>query len=79
MNFPNPLALSHLLSKKVIQSGLPTMVILSPKSTFWGIFTPVGGMSGIWGFFGDFWVYHENIWVFFVKCEIWCFFGDFQP
>ena len=24
-------------------------------------------MSGIWGFFGDFWVFHENI-CFFVKC-----------
>ena len=44
------------------------MGILSPKSMFSGIFTPVGDMSGIWGFFGDFWVFHENIWFFFVKC-----------
>ena len=28
-------------------TGLPTMVILSPKSTFLGIFTPVCDMSGI--------------------------------
>ena len=43
------------------RTGLPTMGILSPKSTFSGIFTPVGDMSGIWGFFGDFWVFHENM------------------
>ena len=55
------------------------MGILSPKSTFSGIFTPVGDMSGIWGFFGDFWVYHENIWFFLLNVKFGVFSGIFNP